>query len=59
MKENKRKKSGTSPPKKIFKKKTICMRLAATWLQFACDWPPVACKAASFLKALCKKNYLN
>jgi hypothetical protein len=22
---------------------TICMQLAATWLQFECDWLPVAC----------------
>jgi hypothetical protein len=26
---------------------------------FACDWRTVACKAASFLKACCQKNYLN
>ncbi len=43
---------------------TICMRLAATWLQFeydwppvpcffACDWRPVAWKAASFRKHTC------
>jgi hypothetical protein len=22
---------------------SCCMRLAATWIQFVCDWPPVAC----------------
>jgi hypothetical protein len=50
--------------------RTIYMRLAASRVQFICDWPPVvcklcmpwrpvACKAASFLQARCKNNYLN
>jgi hypothetical protein len=26
---------------------------------FACDWRPVHCKTASFLKACCQNNYLN
>jgi hypothetical protein len=49
---------------------TICIRPAATQVQFVCAWLPVApnfcmrlaastCKAASFLKARCQKNYLN
>ncbi len=49
---------------------TICMRLAATRVQFICDWPsvacklcvrlrPVACKAASFLQVRCENYYLN
>ncbi len=49
---------------------TICMQLAATRVQFICDWPqvacklcmrqrPVACNAASFLQPRCKNNYLN
>jgi hypothetical protein len=38
---------------------TICLRLAANWEQFECNWQPVQCKATSFLKARCKNNYLN
>ncbi len=39
---------------------TIRMRLAAkAHANFACDWRPVQCQTASFLKARCEKNYLN
>jgi uncharacterized cysteine cluster protein YcgN (CxxCxxCC family) len=38
---------------------TICLRLAANWEQFECNWQPVQCKATSFFKARCQNNYMN
>jgi hypothetical protein len=38
---------------------TICLRLAANWEQFECNWQPVQSKATSFLKERCQNNYLN